>query len=243
MEVKPFFKKEAFVMEHIEKPDVQFVLEGDLRHYRQAILSRCPAREYPAGHLFQLMGLPNEPLYYLVAGTVEIYTTNSLGYARLIGIHRADTLFNLDRFGGEGLGAVITSRAAGPVTAATVTMEDLSALAAKLPGLWPDLAAYLGRTLRLMCYDAKEQTIHDVATRLIHFLLLYTEGMPAAVIPISHQRLASAIGASRVQVTRTLADLRQRGLVHLSRGRIEILDRTGLSDYCAARDPSIGSDG
>lgn len=229
-------------MDHIEKPGVQFILEGDLRRYRQPILARCPAREYPAGHLFQLMGLPNAPLYYLAAGTVEIYTTNPLGYARLIGIHRADTLFNLDRFGAGELDAVISSRAATPVTAAAVTMEDLSALAAKLPGLWPDLAAYLGRTLRLMCYDAKEQTIHDVATRLIHFLLLYTEGMPAAVIPISHQRLASAIGASRVQVTRTLADLRQRGLVHLSRGRIEILDRTGLSDYCATRDPSIGSD-
>ena len=121
-------------MDHIEKPGVQFILEGDLRRYRQPILARCPAREYPAGHLFQLMGLPNAPLYYLAAGTVEIYTTNPLGYARLIGIHRADTLFNLDRFGAGELDAVISSRAATPVTAATVTMEDLAALAAKLHG-------------------------------------------------------------------------------------------------------------
>ena len=56
------------------------------------VLARLPVREYPTGHIFNMVGLPVGTLYFLVEGSVEIYTANRYGYVRLIGIHEVNTL-------------------------------------------------------------------------------------------------------------------------------------------------------
>lgn len=86
---------------------------GSLLQYRELFLARLPVREYPTGHIFNMVGLPVGTLYFLVEGSVEIYTANRYGYVRLIGIHEVNTLFNLDSLSGMGSQeAVITARAA-----------------------------------------------------------------------------------------------------------------------------------
>ena len=102
--------------------------------------------------------------------------------------------------------------------------EVIARLAEEAPGLWQDLLVYVGNVLRLMCYDAREQTIRDVTTRLIHFLLLYTQGKEVPEVDCSQQQIASAINASRVQVTRVCARLQAQGLIRIRRGHIRILD-------------------
>lgn len=184
-----------------------------------------------------MVGLPVGTLYFLVEGSVEIYTANRYGYVRLIGIHEVNTLFNLDSLSGMGSQeAVITARAAAPVRAIPVTMEEIARLAEEAPGLWQDLLVYVGNVLRLMCYDAREQTIRDVTTRLIHFLLLYTQGKEVPEVDCSQQQIASAINASRVQVTRVCARLQAQGLIRIRRGHIRILDPETLEQLSERRE-------
>ena len=99
-----------------------------------------------------------------------------------------------------------------------------------------DLLVYVGNVLRLMCYDAREQTIRDVTTRLIHFLLLYTQGKEVPEVDCSQQQIASAINASRVQVTRVCARLQAQGLIRIRRGHIRILDPETLEQLSERRE-------
>ena len=132
-------------MDRAAENSVRFILRDSLGAYRELFLTRLPVREYPTGHVFNMVGLPVGTLYFLVEGNVEIYTTNRYGYVRLIGIHGANTLFNLDSLSGkDSQEAVITARAATPVRAVPVTMEEIARLAQESPGLWQDLLSMWG---------------------------------------------------------------------------------------------------
>lgn len=79
-----------------------------------------------------------------------------------------------------------------------------------------------------MCYDAMEQSIRDVKTRLLHFLILYAKNNDSLKIPFSQQRIASAINASRIQVSRFLCELKAKGWITIHRNSIIINEMEGL---------------
>ena len=81
----------------------------------------------------------------------------------------------------------------------------------------------------LMCYDATEQSVHNVRTRLINFFLLYIKDRDTPVVPLSQERLAAAINASRVQVARVCSDLKKEGLILTGKRQITIPSREALA--------------
>lgn len=99
-------------MDRSAENSIQFILRDSLLQYRELFLARLPVREYPTGHIFNMVGLPVGTLYFLVEGSVEIYTANRYGYVRLIGIHEVNTLFNLDSLSwpGQSGGGVTAGR-------------------------------------------------------------------------------------------------------------------------------------
>ncbi|WP_071433866.1 Crp/Fnr family transcriptional regulator [Angelakisella massiliensis] len=209
---------------------IHFNLKDSLKPYRELFLQRFVLRKYPAGYLFNMAGFPPVGLFYLVEGEVHIYTTSSQGDIRFIGIHRENTLFNLDSFR-CGCDAVITSKAFGPVQALPITQQQLFELMAEYPQLGRDLLCYVGDVLRLMCYDAEAQSIHDVKTRLIRFLLVYSADSHTLVVPLSQYSIACAINASRIQVARVCGELKQAGLIQIRRGKILLTNRETLEQY------------
>lgn len=211
---------------------VKFILKDNLSKYRDIFLKHFKVNVYPEGTIFNMAGLPATQLYFLVEGTVFVYTTNSDGYVRFIGSHTENTIFNLDSFRQENDDAVITTKAFTTVKAIPLVLNDIIALTKEEPSLYKDFLIYTADVLRLMCYDAKEQSINDVKTRLIHFFLLYTKDDPHKEIALSQYRIACAINASRVQVTRVCSDLKQRGLIEIKRNKIILKSSEELKNYC-----------
>ena len=83
-------------------------------------------------------------------------------------------------------------------------------------------------------YSINLSLIH--ISRLIHFLLLYTQGKEVPEVDCSQQQIASAINASRVQVTRVCARLQAQGLIRIRRGHIRILDPETLEQLSERRE-------
>ena len=210
---------------------VRFQLKNNLKKYRSLFLKHYDAVSYPKGHIFNRYGLPVNQLYYLTEGTVLVYTTNLDGFTRLIGTHQKNTVFNLDSLD-RRQDAVITTEALTDVQVIPLTVEDIIGLTGEAPDLYRDFLIYVGDVLRLMCYDAQEQSINDVKTRLIHFLLLYSRDDDSSEIALSQYRIGCAINASRVQVTRVCSQLKELGLIEITRNKIVLLDKEGLLLYC-----------
>ena len=65
--------------------------------------------------------------------------------------------------------------------------------------------------------------------RLAGFLLEESVLEETDTLKITHEKIASHMGTAREVVTRMLKYFQTEGLVRLSRGAVEILDRKGLS--------------
>lgn len=208
--------------------NIHFTLKDQLKKYRHLFQQHFQTEHFPAGTTFNINGFAASHPYFLLSGTVYVYTTSISGQERLIGIHERNTIFNLDSFR-KKTEATVTTRAQTNVSTLSFTLDDLDPLLREEPDLYRDLLLYTADVLRLMCYDATEQSAHNVRTRLINFFLLYIKDRDTPVVPLSQERLAAAINASRVQVARVCSDLKKEGLILTGKRQITIPSREALA--------------
>ena len=70
--------------------------------------------------------------------------------------------------------------------------------------------------------------------RLAAFLVEESVLEESASLPLTHERIAGHLGTAREVVTRMLRYFQSEGMVHLSRGRVTILDETRLRALAGA---------
>lgn len=83
------------------------------------------------------------------------------------------------------------------------------------------------------------ETIHQEFTpsqvKLCNLLYLLTMNQPSnsgLVIEMTQEDIADILGMSRVQITWELTDLRNRGIVSTTRGRLIVADLPALTSLC-----------
>lgn len=212
---------------------VRFILNGELAAHRKLVLEYgVPPVSFPPGTTLSRASELPARVYYLLEGMTKAYTSNASGFVRLLGYHRADTICVLDGLRGEDP-CVVTIETITPVRAIPLTSEDLCRLGDLSPAFAMDLAFFVGDTLRLMCFDAENQSIGDVTTRLGNFFRLYMSSADYrkdGYIPMSQENLASAVNASRIQVARICSRLQKEGIIRTRRGKVFILNEKVLDD-------------
>jgi CRP-like cAMP-binding protein len=74
--------------------------------------------------------------------------------------------------------------------------------------------------------------LHSVEERLARWLLMVRDRMVNDEISITHEAIAHLLGTRRSSVTVALGGFEEQGLLHCARGRLEILNASGLNN-CA----------
>ena len=69
---------------------------------------------------------------------------------------------------------------------------------------------------------------HSVDQQLRRWLLLSLDRLPGNELVMTQELIANALGVRREGVTAAAGKLQNAGLIHYSRGRIEVLDRPRL---------------
>lgn len=218
----------------ISEQSVDFILSGNLSEYRNLFIQFCgPKKVSRAGEILSVCGKPVFHMHFLLSGIVKVYTNSSDGFVRLLGYHRQNTLFVLDGFI-EGKPAIVTTQAVTDIATVTVTRQSLLRMCEANPAFGLDLASYVGDVLRLMCFDAENQSVSDVTTRLINFIFLYMKSadyQQTRCIPMSYESLASAVNASRIQVARICSKMKRLGIIDVGRRCITIKNVEALCEF------------
>ncbi len=189
-------------------------LRGSLRNYKK---SSVVIEEGDAG----------ETLFVLLQGSVKVFSTDQNGREITFG-----TIGAGDYFGEMSLDG-------GPRSASVITLETCvcSVLSRKAvrehlaaePEFALDLVAQVIRRARSATETARSLALLDVYGRVIATLENQEgparTGVPVMLTQITHQSIASRVGASREMVSRLLKDLEKGGYIELGVKRITLMKK------------------
>lgn len=87
---------------------------------------------------------------------------------------------------------------------------------------------FINAALSMAAQTAACNRRHSLEQRCARWLLNASDRIESHTMPMTQEFLASLLGARRAGVTETASKLQRDGLIHYQRGRLTILDRTGL---------------
>ena len=70
--------------------------------------------------------------------------------------------------------------------------------------------------------------LHSVEQQMCRYLLVSYDNLRTGTFKMTHEQISRVLGVRRETVSLAAAQLQERGLIEYSRGRIKILDRTGM---------------
>lgn len=200
----------------------------------EAIASAAPMRTFRPGELLYAPPQPLETLFILKQGRVRIFRVAPDGRALTTAIMTPGTVFGEMVVLGQRMHDNY-AEALDSVVVCTMSRADVQhfllsdvRIAARISGILGQRVSELERRLSDSVFKSVPQR---VATTLC---LLAAQERPRALgrgvqVNLTHEQLAALAGASRETTTKVLNEYAEQGLLRLGRGRVSILDQTGLA--------------
>jgi CRP-like cAMP-binding protein len=179
-------------------------------------------------------GDESDSFYILDQGEIEISVTSADGKKLSLEILTPPEVFGeIGLFAGRRTADATTL---SPTRLRRVRRNDLLAAIRTEPDLALQIIDLLCIRLRSVSDKLEERAFLPLPSRLARRLLHLADKYSAngGVIPMSQADLADFVGATREAVAKTLAVWKQRGWIGLSRGAVDIRDRTALEVIAAS---------
>lgn len=202
---------------------------------RQTILSRMTLRSYEPRQQIFGQNDNNNRFMVIESGRVRTFSLALDGHEITTGIWSAG--FSLGLISGlAGVPRVLSCEAIDRTTVRILSMNDLQALVTRIPQLGFDLAKLIAGSAAKSIARAALFSTTSVRGRLVATLISLGDlpdartGPDSAVVTgLSHEDIASLVGASRPWVSLTIRELEEQGYLRLGRRQITIPSLTALS--------------
>jgi CRP/FNR family transcriptional regulator, cyclic AMP receptor protein len=188
------------------------------------LAARGIVRSYRKNTIILNEGEPGDSLFVLLQGQVKVYATDENGREITFGMIQAGDYFGEMSLDGAPRSASVMTLE--PCLCALVVRSAVQQHLAEEPAFALQLVTQVIRRARAATETARQMALLDVYGRVIHTL----EGeqgpasmqTPVQLTQITHQQIASRVGASREMVSRLLKDLEKGGYVELGIKRITL---------------------
>ncbi len=193
----------------------------------RALALRGMVRSYPKKAVIINEAERGDSLFVLLKGSVKVFSMDENGREITYGnIHGGDYFGEMSLDGGLRSASVITLE---PCTCAVLRRADISEHLAAEPGFAINLVVQVIRRARAATEAARNMALLDVYGRLVVVLEKHDGAGAAAdgmtLDSVTHQDIASRVGASREMVSRLLKDLEKSGYIEMGTRRITLLKK------------------
>lgn len=200
--------------------------------FREALLGAARPLELAAGQRLFRRGDPPCGLYAVLGGAIRVGGSTENGKEALLALVEPPHWFGeICLFDGQP--RTHDAYAEGATVLLQVPLAPLQALLALHPEYWRDFALLMSHKLRITFAVLEELSLLPAAPRLARRLLMIAEGYGESAtakreLHLPQEQLAAMLSLSRQTTNQILKDLEAQGIVRLSYGGIEILDRERL---------------
>lgn len=185
-------------------------------------------RLYAPGQFIYLQDTQPTEFYYLKNGSARSFISSPEGAERLLTLHRSGDLMGEAAFFDQ-CPRVSSAVALSECKVYSIDNEKLERVLREHPELALPLLRYLARTVRLLSGHVDDITFRPADRRLAGVLV--RQAGANSIVKTTHEELGSAVGASRVTVSRVLAQFAGRGWLKTGYGAITLLDRAALEAF------------
>jgi CRP-like cAMP-binding protein len=195
---------------------------------RVEILHNCDSVEFVAGQLICAAGVRVHQAYFINSGLVSPIKVMRDGQSAEIAAVGSEGLLGLfaSAYGADR--ALVNQVAQLPIKALRIDRRKLQNAIEKYPELRRVITRYLLLTTDLLEQISACNRLHSLEQRMCYWLLLLTDEVHSGGVHLTHDFLASMLGANRSSVSITANGLRSRQVIRYSHGKILVLDRKAL---------------
>lgn len=202
-------------------------LSGASDRLRDMLDSQSSEVTLSSGDILFEQGDAGEALFALLDGELELSVLSSTGRKHTLDRLRAGAVFGEIALFDPGV-RTASAHAVSPCTLRRLRRADVLTQIQQHPELAADLLRLAGQRMRWMSTQLNEQVFMPLPVRLARKLLhLCPEGQDGRLV-LSQSELAEYVGATREAVSKTLAGWKRSDILEISRGGVEILDRSEL---------------
>lgn len=185
-------------------------------------------RTYAPGQLIYLQDTQPAEFYYLQEGSARSFISSPEGAERLLTLHRSGDLMGEASFFDQ-CPRVSSAVAVTKCKVISVDSRQLERVFQAYPELAFPMLRYLARTVRLLSGHVDDITFRPADRRLAGALL--RQAGEDGMVRTTHEELGSAVGASRVTVSRVLAQFAKSGWIKTGYGTVTVIDQSALERF------------
>ena len=185
-------------------------------------------RTYAPGQLIYLQDTQPTEFYYLQEGSARSFISSPEGAERLLTLHHGGDLMGEASFFDQ-CPRVSSAVAVTKCKVISVDSRQLERVFQAHPELAFPMLRYLARTVRLLSGHVDDITFRPADRRLAGALL--RQAGEDGMVRTTHEELGSAVGASRVTVSRVLAQFAKSGWIKTGYGTVTVIDQSALERF------------
>lgn len=206
----------------------------------RAIADRSTMREVPRGRIILQPDEPPEMVYVIKEGRVKVSRYSPDGREQILALLEPGDVFG--ELALVGTPEPVSVEAFEDTLVCGLHRDDFLTLIRARPELMLQVMKVLAERLRVAEEEIADLVFRDVPGRLASLLLRLAEaygrsqrGGLRLTLRLTHQDMASMIGATRETVTATFSRFREDGLIAFDRRHIIIRDPDGLHRLSGTR--------
>ncbi len=200
----------------------------DEKHIWAPLAEGQRSRIYTPGQLIYLQDTQPTEFYYLESGSARSFISSPEGTERLLTLHRSGDLMGEASFFDQ-CPRVSSAVAVTECKVISVDRQRLEQIFRLHPELALPMLRYLARTVRLLSGHVDDITFRPADRRLAGALL--RQAVEGYAVHTTHEELGSAVGASRVTVSRVLTQFSKNGWLKTGYGAVTLIDRAALERF------------
>jgi len=194
---------------------------------REALAQHTIARTVPAHTLLLREGERSDSLYLILYGKVKVFVNDDRGGEAIL------NLIGPNEFFGEMALIDDSPRSASvmtmePTRVAVMTKDAFRKCLAEHPDIAYNLIRILTARVRLLSANVRDLALLDVYDRVARTLQNLAKPVDRELVidqKLTHQEIASMVGASREMVSRILKDLANKGYIKVEGKRITLYEK------------------
>ena len=192
-------------------------------------------RHYSKGECLWKQGQPYDRIQYYVSGVSMHFSDHESGYRKIISFHGPGTMFPGYHTTNFHIELSLTTVAISDIEVIEFTIPQFKAMFDSDPKLANSVVNWYSKYVNRFLFETIHQDFNSSQVKLCNLLYLLTVNQPSnsgLVIEMTQEEIAGLLGMSRVQVTRELTDLRSKGIIATTRGKLTITNLPALVLFC-----------